>query len=136
MEIEKLVLTTDGLIHVMEISENYLTTQERLSLSIRNGLFQIALACRDNRSVFTVDDIRPEFDATATIRDDGALRFAKGDDIQLLCGLPPPALRRARDNFRSAIREALDLSILAQELIKQTKSGPKCGEEDTGEESL
>jgi hypothetical protein len=131
----EMTLTTDKLIQVMETSENYVTVQERLGLCIRNGLFQMALACRDNRSVFTVDDIRPEFDATVTIRGDGALKFVKGDDIQLLCGMPPPALRRAQDNFRSAVREALDLSHFAQELIQQTVSDSESLKECTGGES-
>jgi hypothetical protein len=128
-------LTAEKLLNVLDGCENYIVAQERLGLSIRNGLFQMALACRDNRSVFTVENIRSEFDATVTIREDGALRFAKGDDIQLLCGLPPPALRRARENFRSAVREALDVSLLAQQLIKENRSDEQGSvDEDIGAE--
>jgi hypothetical protein len=108
----------DTFISTLECSEHYIQTHSIISSHLSSGLLQLALAFRDNRSVCRIDDIRSEFDNTCTIDTDDSSRavFTEGDDIQLFCGLPPPALRKAKVQFRLALEEVLKLSALAQEI--------------------
>lgn len=98
---------------VLEECDEYAAQQERLAKSLSDGLIYLARARRDNSSVKTIEDIRSDFDATLRISDDieGELTYQKGDDVQLLCGMPPPSLRKSKEHFRDAIIEAVGMCI-------------------------
>jgi len=110
----------DALIQVLEHSESYLESQEKFAGHLSSGLLQLALAFRDNRSVCRIDDIRSEFDETCLVdclEDKLELATKDGDDIQLFCGLPPPALRKAKVQFRLAVEEAIKMANNVQDII-------------------
>lgn len=112
-------MDADSFIEVLEISESYIECQTKLTNHLSSGLLQLALAYRDNRSVCRIGDIRSDFEPTCFVdclEDKLELVKSDGDDIQLLCGLPPPALRKARAHFRSALEEVVKMASQVQDI--------------------
>ena len=113
---------SEALITIIHESNEYIKLQEQLSSFVAQGTLQLALARRDNKSVSRFEDIRTEFDKTLSVRENLDLEVVccnDGDDIEMFCGLPPPALRRAKDKFRSAATVALQLCTHIRTIEKQ-----------------
>lgn len=116
----------DGFIEVLEISGSYIGGQSNLSEHLSSGVLQLALARRDNRSVCRIGDIRSDFEATCVIdclEDKFELIKCDGDDIQLFCGLPPPALRKAQAHFRLALEEVIKIANQVQDISTKISEG-------------
>jgi hypothetical protein len=110
---------------LLEECDEYVRAQEKLAELLSHGTMSLARARRDNKSVRSVEDVRGDVDATMRINTaEGGLRsgevtYMDGDDLQLLCGMPPPSLRKSKEYFRNAIVEAVGLCILIQSIQRR-----------------
>jgi hypothetical protein len=110
---------------LLEECDEYVRAQEKLAELLSHGTICLARARRDNKSVRSVEDVRGDVDATMRINTaEGGLRsgevtYMDGDDLQLLCGMPPPSLRKSKEYFQNAILEAVGLCSRIQSIQRR-----------------
>lgn len=114
LNIAQMISESENFISLLEECDDYVKQRDRIASCLSSGALCLAMARRDNKSVCSVEDIRADIDATLRVSEfEDALAcevsYATGDNIQLLCGMPPPSLRKSKECFQTAILEAVGL---------------------------
>lgn len=114
--------------HVLDLLEtcnSYNSQKEGLAKSLSDAFYQLSLARKANRSIMKIDDLRQDLHPKVTIQysqenhnyeilslntqSEDTLTTPPSNVMLMLCGLPPPALKKSQDNFSLALQQAIAL---------------------------
>lgn len=110
------------LVDVLERSEEYLILQSRISVAISNGFMAMAVARKSVR-IGHPEDLRMDLEANTILNPSIAGEGycvdrweGEGSAMHMLCGLPPPALKKAQKEFMAAVHLLVELEQKAKEI--------------------
>lgn len=130
------------LIALLESCDNYVQIQTALTKHLSDGIVNLSKARKNGYSsiVRSVEDIRDDFDATLVLveslqennedvdvnKSPQMLELIELDlhkeTIFLVSGMPPPALRKAQNNFQQAVRTVVELARISQSIHQEIQS--------------